>query len=238
MEDVLDLYAEPYDPQYPLVCCDESPSQLVSQVRRPLPAAPGQPVRYDDEYRREGTCHLLMACEPLRGWRHVKVTDRRTAQAFAHGMQDLVDIHFPHAAVVSVVLENLHTHTPAALYATFPPAAACRMLRKLDWHDTPKHGSGLKTAEIECAVGSTPCVDRRLGDQEAVRRAIATWPTGRNAEKATVDWRFTTAKARRQLKHIYPLSSVWQATRSEAVIQLDAMADDLGREPMMFVRVG
>jgi len=205
MEDILDLYAEPYDPQYPLVCFDESPYQLVSEVRQPLPAAPGQPGRYDYEYRREGTCNLFMFFEPLQGWRHVKVTDRRTAQDFAHWMKDLVDIHFPNAAVVSVVLDNLNTHTPAALYATFPPAEACRILRKLDLHYTPKHGSWLNMAEIEFAVVSTQCLDRRLGDQETVRRAIAAWQTRRNAEKATVDWRFTTAKARRKLKHIYPL---------------------------------
>ena len=205
MEDILDLYAEPYESRYPLVCFDESPYQLVSEVRQPLPVAPGQPVRYDYEYRREGTCNLFMFFEPLQGWRHVKVTDRRTVQDFAHCMKDLVDIHFPNAAVVSVVLDNLNTHTPAALYATFPPAEACRMLRTLDVHYTPKHGSWLNMAEIEFAVVSTQCLDRRLGDQETVRRAIAAWQTRRHAEKALVDWRFTTAKARRKLKHIYPL---------------------------------
>jgi DDE superfamily endonuclease len=205
MEDVLDLYSEPYDPQYPVVCFDESPYQLISEVREPLPATPGHPVRYDDEYRREGSCNLFMCLEPLQGWRHVKVTDRRTAQDFAHCMQDLVDRHFPQAAVISVVLDNLNTHTPAALYATFPPAEACRILRKLDFHYTPKHGSWLNMAEIEFAVVSTQCLDRRLRDQETVRRAVAAWETRRNAAKASIDWRFTTAKARRKLKHIYPL---------------------------------
>jgi DDE superfamily endonuclease len=205
MEDVLDLYAEPSDPQYPVVCFDESPSQLVSEVRQPLPVHPGQPARYDYEYRREGACNLFMFFEPLQGWRHVKVTDRRTAQDFAYCMQDLVDVHFPQATVISVVLDNLNTHTPAALYATFPPAEACRILRKLDFHYTPKHGSWLNMAEIEFAVVSTQCLDRRLGNQEIVRRALAAWETQRNAAKATVEWRFTTAKARRKLKHIYPL---------------------------------
>jgi DDE superfamily endonuclease len=205
MEDVLDLYAEPYDPQYPVVCFDESPYQLISEVREPLPATPGHPVRYDYEYRREGSCNLFMFLEPLQGWRHVKVTDRRTAQDFAHCMQDLVDRHFPQATVISVVLDNLNTHTPAALYATFPPAEACRILRKLDFHYTPKHGSWLNMAEIEFAVVATQCLDRRLGDQETVRRAVAAWETRRNAAKASIDWRFTTAKARRKLKHIYPL---------------------------------
>jgi DDE superfamily endonuclease len=205
MEDVLDLYAEPYDSQYPVVCFDESPYQLLSEVREPLPAKPGHPVRYDYEYRREGSCNLFMFLEPLQGWRHVKVTDRRTAQDFAHCMQDLVDLHFPRATVISVVLDNLNTHTPAALYATFPPAEACRILRKLDFHYTPKHGSWLNMAEIEFAVVSTQCLNRRLRDQETVRRAVAAWETRRNTAKASIDWRFTTAKARRKLKHVYPL---------------------------------
>jgi phage baseplate assembly protein W len=146
-----------------------------------------------------------MFFEPLQGWRHIKVTDRRTAQDFACSMRDLVDTHFPRAAVISVVLDNLNTHTPAALYATFPPAEACRILRKLDFHYTPKHGSWLNMAEIEFAVVTTQCLDRRLGHQETVRCAITAWETRRNAAKVTVDWRFTTTKARRKLKHIYPL---------------------------------
>jgi len=205
MEDVLDLYAEPYDPRYPVVCFDESPYQLVSEVRQPLPAAPGQPRRYDYEYRREGTCNLFMFFEPLQGWRHIKVTDRRTAQDFASCMKDLVDSHFPQATVISVGLDNLNTHTPAALYATLPPAEACRILRKLDFHYTPKHGSWLNMAEIEFAVVSRQCLDRRLGEQATVRREIAAWETRRNEQKATADWRFTTAKARRTLNRLYPL---------------------------------
>jgi hypothetical protein len=205
MEDILDLYAELYDPLDPVVCFDESPYQLVSEVRQPLPVAPGQPMRYDDEYRREGPCNLFMCFEPLQGWRQIKVTDRRTTQDLAHGMKDLVDIHFPKAAVISVVLDNLNTHTPGALYATFPPAEACRILRKLDFHYTPKHGSWLNMAAIEFAMVVTQCLDRRLGNQETVRGEIAAWEARRNAAKATVDWRFTTTKARRKLKCIYPL---------------------------------
>jgi hypothetical protein len=205
MEAILDLYAEPYDLRYPLVCFDESPYQLLSEGRQPLPAAPGQPARYDDAYRREGTCHLFMCFEPLQGWRHVKITDRRTTQDCAHCMRDLVDIHFPKAAVISVVVDNLNTHTPAALYATFPPAEAWRIIRKLDFHYTPTHGSWLNMAEIEFAVVATQCLDRRLAHQEAVGRTITAWQIRRNAAKATVDWRFTTTKARRKLKHIYPL---------------------------------
>jgi hypothetical protein len=205
MEDVLDLYAEPHDPRYPVVCFDEKLYQLVSEVREPLPVGPGQPARYDYEYRREGTCNLFMCFEPLQGWRHVQVTDRRTAQDFACCMRELVDVHFPQATVLRVVLDNLNTHTPAALYATFPPGEARRVLRKLDFHYTPKHGSWLNMAEIELAAVSTQCLNRRLGDQETVRRAMAAWESRRNAAKATVDWHFTTAKARRKLKHIYPL---------------------------------
>jgi hypothetical protein len=181
MEDILDLYAEPYDARFPLVCFDERLYQLVSEVRQPLPAAPGYPGRYDYEYRREGTCNLFMCFEPLAGWRHVEVTDRRTAQDFARCMKDLVEVHFPQATVISVVLDNLNTHTPAALYATFAPAEACRILRKLDFHYTPKHGSWLNMAEIELAVVSSQCLDRRLGDRTTVRHAIAAWETARNA---------------------------------------------------------
>jgi hypothetical protein len=205
MEDILDLYAEPYDRRYPLVCFDEKLCQLVSETRQALPVRPGQPRRYDYEYRREGTCNLFVCFEPLRGWRHVEVTDRRTAHDFAACMKELVDVHFPKAAVISVVLDNLNTHTPAALYATFRPAEACRILRKLDFHYTPKHGSWLNMAEIELAALSTQCLDQRLGDHATVRRTITAWERARNAAKASVNWQFTTAKARRKLKRLYPL---------------------------------
>ena len=204
MEDVLDLYAEPYDSQYPVVCFDESPYQLVSEVRQPVLAAPGQPVRYDYEDRREGTCNLFMFLQPLGGWRHVKVTDRRTAQDFAHCMQDLVDHHFPKAQVISVVLDNLNTHTPAALYETFAPAEARRILRKLDFRYTPKHGSWLNMAEIEFAVVTKQCLNQRIPDPVTVGQKIAAWETCRNVAQATVQWQFTIAKARRKLKGLYP----------------------------------
>jgi transposase len=145
-----------------------------------------------------------MFLQPLGGWRHVKVTDRRTAQDFAHCMKDLVDSHFPQATLISVVLDNLNTHTPAALYETFTPAEARRMLRKLDFRYTPKHGSWLNMAEIEFAVLSTQCLSRRIPDQATVRRRIEAWEASRNAETATINWRFTTAKARRKLKRLYP----------------------------------
>jgi DDE superfamily endonuclease len=161
-------------------------------------------VRYDYEYRREGTCNLFMFLQPLGGWRHVKVTDCRTAQDFAHCMKDLVDSHFPQAALISVVLDNLNTHTPAALYETFAPAEARRLLQHLEFRSTPKHGSWLNMAEIEFAVLSTQCLNRRISDQATVRRRVAAWEAGRNAAAATINWRFTTAKARRKLKRLYP----------------------------------
>jgi DDE superfamily endonuclease len=204
MKDILALYAELDEPLSPVVCFDESPYQLASEVRQPLPVAPGQPGRYDDDYRREGTCNLFMCCEPRQGWRHVKVTDRRTTQDLAHWMKELVEIHVPTAAVISVVLDNLHTPTPGALYATFPPAEACRLVRKLDFHYTPPHGSGLNMAEIEFVMVVTQCLDRRLGNPETVRREVAAWEARRHAAKAIVDWRVTTTKARRKLKHVYP----------------------------------
>jgi hypothetical protein len=204
MEDILDLYAEPYKPRYPVVCFDESPYQLISEVRQPLPMGPGQPRRYDDEYRREGTCHVCMFFQPWQGWRHIKVTDRRTAQDFAHCMKDLVDVHFPEATLISVVMDNLNTHTPAALYEALTPAEARRILRKLDLRYTPKHGSGLNMAEIEFAVLSTQSLDQRLSSQAAVRRTVAAWETRRNAEQIKVNWRFTISKARRTLKRLYP----------------------------------
>ncbi len=175
LADVLDLSAEPDDPLSPLVCFDESPYHMVSDVRQPLPVAPGPPRRSDDDYRREGTCHVLMFFEPRQGWRPVKVTHRRTIPDFAHGLRALVDSPFPKAAVISVVLANLHTHTPGALSATFPPAEACRNLRTLDFHDPPKPGGWLNMAAIEVAVVLGQCLDRRVGDQETVCRTITAW---------------------------------------------------------------
>ena len=204
MEDILDLYAEPYDPRDPVVCVDESPYQLVSEVRQPLPIAPGRSVRYDYEYSREGTCNLCMFLQPLQGWRHSKVTARRTAQDFAYCMQDLVDHHFPKAQVISVVLDNLNTHTPAALYETFAPAEARRIRRKLDFRYTPKHGSWLNMAEIDLAVVTTPCLDQRIPDPVTVGQKIAAWETCRNVAQATGQWQLTIAKARRKLQGLYP----------------------------------
>lgn len=204
MEDVLDLYAEPYDPQYPVVCFDESPYQLISETRTPQPAEPGQKARYDYEYKREGTCNLFMFFQPLAHWRHVKVTQRRTAKDYADCLKELVDEHFPDAVLISVVQDNLNTHTGAALYEAFEPAEARRILNKLEFRYTPKHGSWLNMAECEFAVLIGQCLDQRIGDIATVQRKTRAWERRRNAAKATVNWRFTTAKAREKLKSVYP----------------------------------
>ena len=204
MEEVLDLYAEPPDPKRPRVCFDEVPSQLVGETRAPLPAAPGQPARYDYEYQRNGTANLFVAVQPEAGWRHVDVTDRRTKPDFAHQMRALVDEHFPDADVVRIVLDNLNTHTPAALYETFPPEEARRIVSKLEFHDTPTHGSWLNMAEIENGVRSRQCLERRLPDAATLRHEVAAWQARRNAARATIDWRFTTPDARTKLARLYP----------------------------------
>jgi len=204
MEDVLDLYEEPYDPLFPVVTFDELPYQLTDEVRLPLPARPAQPERYDYEYRRCGTCNLFLHFEPLRGWRHVEVTDQRTALDFAVQMKALVDVHYPEAKKIRVVLDNLSTHTPWALYNAFPAEEARRILRKLEFRHTPKHGSWLNMAEIELSVLSRQCLDRRLASAAAVRQQVSAWESPRNDIGATVTWRFTTNTARERLKRLYP----------------------------------
>jgi hypothetical protein len=203
MEDVLDLYAEPDDPLRPRVCFDECPYQMVSETRVPLPARSGQIQRYDYEYKREGTCNLFMIVQPERGWRHVSVTERRTAQDFAQCMKDLVDVYYADAQVIRVVLDNLNTHTLAALYEAYEPAEARRIVRKLEFHYTPKHGSWLDMAEAEFAVLSTQCLDRRLGNVQTVQSEIAAWERPRNDVHATINWRFTVAEARVKLERLY-----------------------------------
>lgn len=205
MEDVLDLYAEPPDPRRPVVCVDERPYQLTADATPPLPLAPGRPRRVDFEYRRGGTCSLLVLFHPAAGWRHVAVSDRRTRADFARWMRDLVDVHFPEAEVVRVVLDNLNTHTPAALYAELPPAEARRITRRLEFHYTPPHGSWLNQAELEIAALARQCLGtRRLADPAALQREIDAWQHARNAARATVDWRFTTDHARTKLARLYP----------------------------------
>lgn len=204
MEDVLEQYALPYDPQRPLVCMDERPCQLLSNSRPDLPMQPGQPIRYDDEYGREGTCNLFMVFEPLTGWRDTTVTAHRKQEDFACLMRDLVDIHFPHAAVIRVVLDNLNIHSPASLYATFDPAEARRILHKLAFHHTPKHGSWLNMVEIELSVLVRQCLGRRIPDMAALQRQVTAWQEPRNAQHTTVHWQFSLEKARTKLSRLYP----------------------------------
>ena len=205
MEDVLAVYTRPYDPRSPLVCMDELSKQLVGETRQPLPPAPGQPTRYDYEYQRNGVCNLFMFFEPLAGWRHLEVTERRTRQDWAWAMKTVVDNYYPAADLITIVLDNLNTHVPASLYATFPPEEAQRLLRRLDLHYTPKHGSWLNMAEIELSVLSRQCLDRRIENKAKLIGEVTSWEAGRNADATPVDWRFTTRDARIKLKRLYPV---------------------------------
>ena len=201
---MLDLYARPYDETRPVICFDEQPRQLIAETRVPLPVAPGRPARVDCEYRRAGTANLFLFFEPLAGWRHVEVTAQRTSKDFAQQMKALVDTHFPDAEGIAVVLDNLSTHSPAALYQTFPPAEAFRLFKRLEFHYTPKHGSWLNMAELEFSVLDRQCLDRRLSDLDSLRREIAAWEKTRNAAHATAQWRFTISHARTKLRRLYP----------------------------------
>jgi transposase len=204
MEDVLDLYAEEPDPQYPVVCFDESPTQLIGEVREPIPAAVAQPERYDCEYRRNGTANLFVFLNAHKSWRHVKVTDHRTAADFAHCMRDLVDIHYPRADLIRVVLDNLSTHTAGALYETFPAHEAHRVLQRLEFHYTPKHASWLNMVEIEIGVLRGQCLDRRIGERKRLVSEIKAWEKQRNDSGVRVEWMFTTERARLKLARAYP----------------------------------
>ena len=207
MEHVLDLYAEAPDPRRPLVCFDESPTQLIGEVRAPIAAKPGQLQRYDSEYQRNGTVNLFVFIDVHRRWRHVDVTDRRTSIDFAHRMRELVDVHYPTADVVRVVLDNLSTHAPGALYEAFEPEEARRILRRLEFHFVPKHGSWLNMAEIEIGVLRGQCLDRRIEDVASLKAEIAAWEKARNDAKATITWTFTTEKAREKMGRAYPKPS-------------------------------
>jgi hypothetical protein len=207
MEDLLDLYEEPDDPTRPRVCFDERPCQLLADSREPLPMMPQHPARVDYEYIRHGTCNLFIMVEPFQGWRHLSVTARRTKQEFAQCMADLVNTHFPAAVKIRVILDNLSTHTPAALYEAFPSAEARRILRKLEFHQTPVHGSWLNMAEIELAVLARQCLNRRIPDVTTMALEVAAWEARRNRQQAVIDWRFRTEDARMKLKSLYPKES-------------------------------
>jgi transposase len=204
MEDVLDLYAEAPDPQRPVLCFDESPTQLIGEVRQPIPAAPGRLERYDFEYKRNGTANLFVFLDAHRSWRKVKVTERRAADDFAHCMRDLVDIHYPHAVRIRVVLDNLSTHTPAALYQALPPSEARRILRRLEFHYTPKHASWLNMVEIEIGVLRSQCLDRRIESRDSLIAEVAAWENQRNNSGARINWMFSTEQARLKMAKAYP----------------------------------
>jgi len=204
MEEVLDVYCRPYDARFPVVCLDETSKQLLGEVRSPLPMEAGKPERFDTHYQRHGVCNLFLCCEPLRGWRHVKVTARRTKLDFAALIRELVDVHYPQAEKIVLVMDNLNTHTPGSLYDAFEPAEAKRLCDRLEIHHTPKHGSWLNIAECELSVLSRQCTDRRIADEETLRREVDAWQHERNAKQVTVDWQFTTQDARIKLKRLYP----------------------------------
>jgi transposase len=216
MEDVLDLYAEEPDPKHPVVCFDESPTQLIGEVREPIPAKPGQLERYDCEYKRNGTANLFIFLDVHRPWRKVKVTDRRAAEDFAICMRDLTDLHFAEAERIRVVLDNLSTHTASSLYQTFPAAEARRVLRRLEFHYTPKHASWLNMVEIEIGVLRGQCLDRRIPTRELLESEIAAWERQRNASGDRIKWMFTTDKARTKMGHAYPKIAATEASAKES----------------------
>jgi hypothetical protein len=204
MEDVLDLYAEPFDPERPLVCFDERPVQLLADVHDPIPMQPGQRRRYDYEYDRGGTANLFVMCQPLAGWRNVKATQRRTKIDFAFCMKELVDVYFPEADVIRVVLDNLNTHTLGSLYEAFEPKEARRLARKLEFHFTPKHGSWLNMAEIEISVLSRQCLKQRIPTIGELDGVAQLWTQQRNTKKVTINWCFDVTNARTKLARLYP----------------------------------
>lgn len=205
MEDVLELYAEPHDPARPVVCFDEASKELRGEVAKPVPPKPGSPAKQDYEYTRHGTANLFVIVEPLAGRRHITVTDRRTIPDFAAQMKYLCDELYPEAEVIRVVLDNLNTHTPGSLFATYPADEAWRLARRLEFHFTPKHASWLNMAECELSVLSRQCLNRRLASREAVAAEVASWEAERNQAGVRLVWSFRVADARRKLAHLYPL---------------------------------
>lgn len=204
MEDVLEVYTRPHDPDRPLVCLDETSKQLIAETRTPVPMEKGQPARVDYEYERNGTANLFMMFAPLEGWRHVKLTEHRTAVDYAQALKDLSDTHFSDVAKIVLVQDNLNTHTKASLYEAFPAPEARRLVERFEWHYTPKHGSWLDLAESELGVLSSQCLDRRIPDIKTLAEQVAAWERDRNLNNAKADWQFTTENARVKLKHLYP----------------------------------
>jgi len=204
MEAVLEVYQTQYNSAFPVVCIDESTKQLVKETVMPIPAQPGQPERVDYEYERNGTANLFMVCEPMVGWRRVEVTEHRTAVDYAHLLKGLVDVNYPDAAKIIVVQDNLNTHSPASLYKAFQPQEAQRILQRLEFCQTPKHGSWLNMAEIELSVLSRQCLDRRIADFSTLKIEVEAWQEQRNREQTWINWQFTTADARVKLQRLYP----------------------------------
>jgi len=204
MENVLQVYTRPRDPVRPMVCLDETSKQLVAETRQPIPMQPGQPARFDYEYKRNGTANAFMLFAPLEGWRHVKVTERRTSVDYAQVLKELSDVHFAKAEKIVLVQDNLNTHVQASLYEAFEPAEARRLVERFEWHYTPKHGSWLNMAESELGVLASQCLDRRIAGREALEREVAAWVARRNIHNAKANWHFTTADARVKLKSLYP----------------------------------
>jgi hypothetical protein len=204
MEDVLDLYHEPYDPSRPVVCMDETSKQLVAETRVPIPAGPGRPRRIDYEYERMGAANIFMFAEPLRGWRWAPVSERRTRVDWAQAVRDLLEVHYPSAKLVRLVMDNLNVHSVASLYEAFPPEEARRLIQRIEVHHTPKHGSWLNVAEIELRALSIQCISRRIADIRILRSEVKAWTKDRNRRSVEVDWQFKTPDARTRLKHLYP----------------------------------
>ena len=204
MEDVLEVYKRPYDPKRPIICMDEVSKQLVAEVRQPLPTEPGKPLRFDCEYERRGTCNIFLFCEPLRGWRSVRVTDRRTRVDWAFALRALLDKEYKRVERVVLVMDNLNTHSPSSFYEAFPPSEARRLTDRLEIHYTPKHGSWLNIAECELSVLGRQCLARRIDDGQRLANEIAAWERDRNLNANQVNWQFTTNEARIKLRRLYP----------------------------------
>jgi len=204
MEDVLEVYHLRYDPDYPVVCMDESSKQMIGEVRDPIPCAPGQPVRIDDEYVRNGVAEIFIEVEPLAGKRHVAITERRTRKDWASQIKEMLDLRYPDAIKVRLVMDNLNTHSIASLYETFDPKEARRLAERLDIHYTPKHGSWLNMAEIELSVLKGQCLDRRIADMPTMQVEVAAWEKDRNNRMNKINWQFTTPDARIKLRRLYP----------------------------------
>jgi len=203
MEMVLDVYKRPFDPLYPVVCMDESPKQLIAEIKVPIPASPGKAAKHDYEYKRCGVCNVFISCEPLAGKRTVKVTERKTKRDWACFIEEIAG-QYESAEKITLVMDNLNTHSMGSLYEAFPPAEARELARRLEIHYTPKHGSWLNMAENELSALTTQCLNRRLGSLTTLKREVSAWEAARNADKVRINWRFTTDRAREKLRKVYP----------------------------------